>query len=219
MVSKRITRPLGASRAQTPSASATSSATGSSTRSTSRVLRTRQGDQGHQPRAEGLAEGGAEGDPLGRDRVRLRAEGAAAAEAGAVAGGAGTAFGSERGAVEPGTADADAAVRGAARSRLFRRLRCGAALRCPMAAPTECGDGGLRATELRARRGLPVRLEPRDRRDQGGDDDREGRAPAALPQPDAVRAGVSTREPGDGVRRPRPGLRLLQGDLHPRDLR
>ena len=89
-----------------------------------------------------------------------------------------------------------------------------------MAAPGECSDGGgLRAAELRARRSLPVRLEPRDRRDQGRDDDREGGAPAALPQPDAVRAGVSAREPGDGVRRPRSGVRLLQGRLHAGDLR
>ena len=59
----------------------------------------------------------------------------------------------------------------------------------------------LRAAELRARRGLPVRLEPRGRADQRRDGDGEGRACAALPQPDAVRARLSARDAGDGVRR------------------
>ena len=41
-------------------------------------------------------------------------------------------------------------------------------------------DGGrLCAADVRAGRGLPVRLEPRDRRDGRGDDDREGRASSA----------------------------------------
>ena len=65
---------------------------------------------------------------------------------------------------------------------------------------------------VRAGRGLPVRLEPRDsavigRRGGAG----EGGADAALPQPDAVRAGLSARDPGDGVRRAREGVRVLQG--------
>ena len=64
-------------------------------------------------------------------------------------------------------------------------------------------DGrSLCAAELRAGRGLPVRLEPRDRADQRRDGDGEGRACPALPQPHAVRAGLSARDPGDGVRRP-----------------
>ena len=37
--------------------------------------------------------------------------------------------------------------------------------------------------------------------------DRKGRPCSALPQPHAVRAGLSTRDAGDGVRRPRPGVR------------
>ena len=50
------------------------------------------------------------------------------------------------------------------------------------AATAARGDGGgVRAAELRARRGLPVRLEPRDRRDQWRDDDRESGAPTAVP--------------------------------------
>ena len=37
--------------------------------------------------------------------------------------------------------------------------------------------------------------------------------------PHAVRAGLPARDPGDGLRRPRPGVRLLQGRLHARHLR
>jgi hypothetical protein len=53
---------------------------------------------------------------------------------------------------------------------------------------------GLRAAELRAGRGVPVRLEPRDRADQRRDGDGEGRPCPALPQPDAVRAGLPARD-------------------------
>ena len=146
--------------------------------------------------------------------------GAAAAEDRALAGGARPAAGGERGAVEPGAADADPGLRGAARARLRGRLRRGPALCRGLAAGARRGDGGgLRAAELRAGRGLPVRLEPRGRADRRRDGDGEGGACPALPQPDAVRAGLSAREPGDGVRRPRPGVRLLQGRLHARHLR
>jgi hypothetical protein len=41
----------------------------------------------------------------------------------------------------------------------------------------------------------------------------------AEPQPDAVRAGLSARDPGDGVRRAQPCLRFLQGHLHAWHLR
>ena len=82
------------------------------------------------------------------------------------------------------------------------------------------GDGGsVRAAELRAGRSLPVRLEPRGRADQRHDGHRQGGASPAVSQPDAVRAGLSARDPGDGVRRPRPRLRLFQGRLHARHLR
>ncbi|GAU80569.1 mobile element protein [Bosea sp. BIWAKO-01] len=50
--------------------------------------------------------------------------------------------------------------------------------------------------------GLPVRLEPRDRRHQRCDDQGEGGARSALPFAHAVRAGLSAREPGDGLRCP-----------------
>ena len=97
------------------------------------------------------------------------------------------------------------------------RLRRRPAVCGRLAARASRGDGGrLRAAELRAGRGLPVRLEPRGRADRRGHGDGEGGACPALPQPDAVRAGLSAREPGDGVRRARPGLRLLQGRLHAR---
>jgi hypothetical protein len=55
------------------------------------------------------------------------------------------------------------------------------------------------AADVRAGRGLSIRLEPRDRCDGRGDDDREGRTSAPLPQPDDVRARLSARDPGDGV--------------------
>ena len=52
----------------------------------------------------------------------------------------------------------------------------------------------------------------------GADDDREGGARPALSQPHDVRPSLSAREPGDGLRRARPGLRLLQGSLQARHL-
>ena len=54
--------------------------------------------------------------------------------------------------------------------------------------------GGICAANLRARRGLPVRLEPRDRHPGWRDDGGEGRADAALPQPHAVHPGAYPRE-------------------------
>ena len=51
------------------------------------------------------------------------------------------------------------------------------------------------------------------------DDDAEGGACPAVPQPNDVRARLSAREPGDGVRRARTRLRVLQGRLRARDLR
>ena len=68
-------------------------------------------------------------------------------------------------------------------------------------------------------RGLPVRLEPRHRADRRHDGNREGGSSSALSQPHDVRARLSAREPGDGLRRTRSGLRLLQGCLPARHLR
>jgi hypothetical protein len=48
------------------------------------------------------------------------------------------------------------------------------------------------------------------------DGDREGRPCPALPQPHAVCAVLSARDAGDGVRRPRPGVRPVQGHLRTR---
>jgi hypothetical protein len=47
---------------------------------------------------------------------------------------------------------------------------------------------------------LAVRLEPRDRADQRHDGDGEGCPPEALSLAHAVRAGLSARDAGDGVR-------------------
>jgi transposase len=59
----------------------------------------------------------------------------------------------------------------------------------------------LRSAVVCAGRSLPVRLEPRDRGDGRRDDEFESRACPALPQPDDVRARLSARDPGNGVRR------------------
>src|SRR6266446_9311649 len=79
--------------------------------------------------------------------------------------------------------------------------------------------GGLRPAELRAGGSLPIRLEPRGRSAERRDGDREGRPCPALSQPHDVRAGLSARDAGDGVRRPRPGFRPVQGRLRARHLR
>jgi hypothetical protein len=78
---------------------------------------------------------------------------------------------------------------------------------------------GICAAEPCTGRRLPVRLEPRGRRLKRGDGDREGRPFPALSQPNAVCAFLSARDPGDGLRRARPGCRLLQGRMPPRHLR
>ena len=80
------------------------------------------------------------------------------------------------------------------------RLRRGPATCAGVAGVT--GDGGgssLRAAELRAGRGIPVRLEPRGRADRRHDSDRQSRACEAVPQPDAVRPRLSARDARDGV--------------------
>src|SRR5712671_1439206 len=79
--------------------------------------------------------------------------------------------------------------------------------------------GGLRPAELRAGGSLPIRLEPRDRPAERRDGNREGRPCPALSQPHDVRAGLSARDAGDGVRRPRPGVCPIQGHLRARHLR
>src|SRR3974377_2341460 len=53
---------------------------------------------------------------------------------------------------------------------------------------------------------------------RGRSDDREGRASSALPQPHDVRSGLSARDAGDGLRRTRARLRVLQGRLHARQI-
>src|SRR4051812_44055842 len=116
--------------------------------------------------------------------------------------------------------DADPGVRGTTRARLRRRLRCRAALRQAMGQGARAIDGGgLRPAELRAGGSLPVRLEPRGRPAERGDGHREGRPCPALSQPHDVRAGLSARDAGDGVRRPRPSLRPVQRRLRARHLR
>ena len=117
-------------------------------------------------------------------------------------------------------ADADPHLRGVAASRLRGRLRRCSALCAALGRAARGRDGGrLHSPDVRAGRSLPVRLEPRDRRHGRRDDDGEGRPRPALPQPHDVRARLSAREPGDGVRRARARLRVLPWRLPARDLR
>src|SRR6266446_4990972 len=107
--------------------------------------------------------------------------------------------------------------------RIFEELR-GRRCRAPLRQAVEQGartiDGcGLRPAELCAGRSLPVRLEPRGGSAEWRNGDREGRPCPALPQPHAVCAVLSARDAGDGVRRPRPGVRPVQGHLRTRHLR
>src|SRR6188472_249560 len=57
------------------------------------------------------------------------------------------------------------------------------------------------------------RLEPRGGPAERHHGDGEGCPCPALSQPHAVRAGLSAGDAGDGVRRPRPGVRPVQGHL------
>ena len=81
------------------------------------------------------------------------------------------------------------------RAGLRGRRRRRAPVRGGLEAPGERDDGGgLRAAQLRARRGAPVRLEPRGGGHRRGRHDREGGACPALPQPDAVRPRRPARD-------------------------
>jgi len=131
------------------------------------------------------------------------ARGPAAAADRAVAGGTRQAAGGQRGEAEPRAADADPGLRGTAQAWRRGRLGCRSALGARMAARSGVDrDGCLCCAELCARRGVPVRLEPRDRADQRHDGDAEGLSREAdqpcpaVPRPDAVRAGLSARDAG-----------------------
>ena len=70
----------------------------------------------------------------------------------------------------------------------------------------------------RARRSLPVRLEPRDRRHRRGDDDGEGRPRAALPQPHDVGARLPARDAALAGA-PEERLTAMKSRVETRDLR
>ena len=184
------------------------------------VFRQGEADQGDRAGREGLAQHGAQGDPFAGDGVHLRPAGPADAEAGAVDGRAGADAGGQRDQVEAGAADAATDLRSPRGSGLWRRLRRGAALRQGVAvAPFGIDGADLCAVGVLAGRGLSVRLEPRVRGAGGGDDQGQGRARPAVPQPNVLRPRLSAREPGDGVRRPRPGIPAVPGCLPARHLR
>lgn len=156
-----------------------------------RVFRSGEGDQGDRPRAEGLPQGRQEGHSVRRDVVPLSPQPPARSQDGTLAGGARFPPPDQCREAVPRAADAGADIRGAARARLRGWLRHGAPLRPVLAAGALGGDGGrLCSALLRARRGLSVRLEPRDRPDQRRGQQGEGRPRPALPFPHAVRAGI-----------------------------
>src|ERR1700722_7857701 len=68
-------------------------------------------------------------------------------------------------------------------------------------AVSRVGGRNLTLPECRSLSTSPWDLEPRRRIDRRHNGHREGRSPSALPQPHDVRAGLSAREPGDGLRR------------------
>src|ERR1700758_2509957 len=74
-----------------------------------------------------------------------------------------------------------------------------------------CPGEGRGTAELCPRRGVPVRLVARDRADQRGDRHRQGGACPAVPQPHAVCARLSARDPGDGVGRHNRAFAFFKG--------
>jgi len=179
-----------------------------------------QADQGDLPRVAGVAESGPEGHPIGCDRVSLRTFPPASAADRAVAGASRRASGRERAPAASTAIDHHSDLRGSRGAGLCRQLRGDPTLRDRVARQAcERDSGRLRAADVCARRGLPVRLEPRDRRHRRRDDHGEGRPCPALHEPDDVCARLSARDAGDGVRRPRARLRVFQGRLPARHLR
>src|SRR5258708_34777621 len=179
-----------------------------------------QDDQADCPGPAGISEYGSQDAAVGGDVPRIRSGRPTAAKAGPVDNGSRLTTGSERDQGCSRATDADPHLRGTARARLRGWIRCRAALRQTVEQGTRALDGGgLCPAELRAGGSLPVRLEPRGRPAEWRDGDREGRPWSALSQPHAVRAGLSARDPGDGGRCPRPGLRAVQGRLRAPPLR
>ena len=126
----------------------------------------------------------------------------------------------KRRAVPPRAADLEAGLRGLAIRGICRRLRQRPPL-CPAlggAAGIDAG-GGIRAAVVCPGRGLSVRFQPRGRRPGRGDDNGEGGPPPPVPQPDAAGGRLSARDPGDGVRRARPGIPAVWRRLPTRHLR
>ena len=125
-------------------------------------------DQGDLPRAERLAQHGAQGAALGAtELLATSGEVQPLPKLGPWKDDLDRLLAHERRQAGARASDADPGLRGAARPRLRGRLRCGAPL-CPELAARAVRIAGrcLCAAELRAGRGLPVRLEPRDRPDQ-----------------------------------------------------
>ena len=185
------------------------------------VFRSEEADQGDLPRAAGVAEGRAQGDPVGGDGVSLRARPAAAAEDRPVAGAARRVccwrtrrkaarerltliriFEELRGLGYEGGYDA---VRRYAKSWRGERGAATAEAYVPLSfAPGEAYQFDW-SHEIVLINGVTVTVKV---------------AHVRLCHSRMLFVRAYPREtPGDGVRRPRPGLRLLQGRLHARHLR
>src|SRR5215831_6424108 len=135
-------------------------------------------------RAEDFATDGAQGGAGLVDRVSLRAAGSAATAAWGICRAARRDAGGEQQAAGARAADGAAAVRAVACRGLRRSLRQRAAPRPRLASPAIATGAGIHPAVVRARRGLPVRLVARGGGARRRDDDGQGRAHPALPQPD-----------------------------------
>ena len=103
-------------------------------------------------------------------------------------------------------------VRGIASRGVSRCLRQRAAVRATLEGRQirPGPDASLRSVSVCSGRGLSVRLEPRTCRARWRYADHQGCAFPADVQPPDVRRGLPQRDPGDGVRRAQPRLRLLR---------
>jgi hypothetical protein len=182
------------------------------------VLGRPETDPPDRARAADFAEDGSQGDPGGVDRVSLRSPGSAAASAGRVCRAARQLAGGQQQAAGTRAADGAAIVRVAARRGLPGRLRQRAASRTRLAPGPITAGRSVHSAVVRAGRRLSVRLVARGGGAGRGDDHGQARPHPALPQPDVPGAGLSARDPGDGVRRARPRLPPVWRGMPARDL-
>ena len=116
-------------------------------------------------------------------------------------------------------ADGAAVVRAAACRGIPGRLRQRAASCARLASRPIAAGRGLHPAVVRAGRSLPIRLVARGGWCSSGVTTTIKRRPhPTVPQPDVPGASLSTRDPGDGVRRARPRLPPVWRGVPSRDL-